>query len=132
MPRYLGSPREVSGPAEQREDKTRSCHDEKWPAFFKFLRLNHTSRKQVQLHGTVAHAPKRQPNYFPQQMGRVCKLRHRRRIGRRYVAQRIKKLDRQAQFLVKKFTHVRHARSSAAKEKPRGLAPVLLPSIMSD
>src|SRR4029453_3772955 len=63
----------------------------------------------------------------------MCGLRDTRRRGRfryRYVSKRIKKLDRQLEFLVKKLAHVGHTRGSAAKKDAvRPTSPLLRPIV---
>ena len=45
---------------------------------------------------------------------------------------RMEELDRQMEFLMKKLTHVRHARAPATKENARGRGTLLLRAIMAD
>src|SRR2546430_13428243 len=65
-------------------------------------------------------------------MLRPRKLGHRRWLGCGHIAKRIKKLDRQLQFFVKKLAHVRHSRAATAQENALGRISLLLPPIMAD
>src|SRR5438094_8224387 len=60
------------------------------------------------------------------------KFGHRRWLSCGHIAKRIKKLDRQLQFFVKKLAHVRHSRAATAQKHALRRISLLLPTIMAD
>src|SRR5437899_11731092 len=65
-------------------------------------------------------------------MRRLRKLSYRRWLRGRNVAEQIKEFDRDPQFLVKKFAHVRHAAASTSEKNALRHAPLLLRAIATD
>src|SRR5436190_21196098 len=53
-------------------------------------------------------------------------------VGDGDIAHGVKEFDRDLQFLLKKFAHVRHARAAAAEVDSRRRLPLLLRSVMTD
>src|SRR5947209_1269918 len=59
-------------------------------------------------------------------------LLHRRHLCHRDIAQWVKELDRQLEFLVEELAHVRRARAPPAKEDALGRVALLLAPVMAD
>ena len=116
----LGPARVVSAPAHQTENETNYRRDEKRTPLLQVLSPSDTHRPEVQFDRANSRGAQSQPHRLPQEMLRGPYHLHTRQVGHGHLAQRIKHLYRQLQFLAKKLAEVWRSRCSTREKNPFG------------